>query len=228
MADADPQIKPKAAEPVILKPAFAVRLSAFLKVKPFVSKEDTRYYLNGVHVSSCQDDGALCVATDGHHLGVQRDPDGACWQEVICKIPDQLKAPRARDFLASPWLVCMALGSKGHLSLVEPAPKRDEDTADNAVARVDEALLRFGRVLIDGTYPDWRRVIPAATDGKGARSFNAQYLKSFGDYVRLDGADEMAPHLVLTQDKDFVGVLMPMRWDGQHTAPAWVSQGQPS
>lgn len=211
MAEADPKITEVTVTP--LAPAFAVRLSAMLAVKPFISDEPTRYYLNGVNVEACATGGALCVATNGHRLGAKRDPEGLVITPQIVHLPAVFKMPSktANKHGRSPWVVCMSAGGRGHLSLVPALPVRDEDTAEAAIARVDDCELRYGRAVIDGSFPDWRRVVPAASEGDVTRSFNADNIKVFGSYFTMTGADQMAPHLVRTQDRDFIGVVMPMR-----------------
>lgn len=222
MAEADPKIVETAV--LSLEPAFAVRLSSLLAVEPFISVEPTRYYLNGVYVEPCPKGGAICVATDGHKLGAQRDPEGIVNVPQIVTLPAVFKLPSKTAGKAprSPWVVCMAAGGRGHLSLVGALMRADEDTAEAAIARVDECDLRYGRAVIDGTFPDWRRVVPAASEADITRSFNGDFLKSFGRYFTMTGSDQTAPHLVKTTDSNFVGVVMPMRMiDGPR--PDWFA-----
>lgn len=204
-------------------PVFAVRLEAALRVKPFVSKEEARYYLNGICIEPAEG-GAVCVATDGHRLGARFDKGGLAVGSTITRLPNEIKMPP--KLLASPWLVGMSTGNgKGHISVVEAATQRDEeDTAERAIARVEDCLLRVGHAFINGTFPDWRRVIPEAADEDAVRGFNGLYFKDFGKYVTIRGRDEASPHLVrIHDDPDFVGVLMPMRTDKQ-AVPAWLAR----
>lgn len=56
---------------IILKnPAFLAAASLF------VSKEETRYYLNGVLIEPAPQGGVFLVATDGHRLVCFHDPEG--------------------------------------------------------------------------------------------------------------------------------------------------------
>lgn len=76
------------------KPAFAVRLDSAIKVRPFVSSDECRYYLQGIHVSVAPKGGALCAATDGRRLGVAHDADGIVYEEVIARLPKIVKAEK--------------------------------------------------------------------------------------------------------------------------------------
>jgi hypothetical protein len=223
VSEADPKIE--ALQSLALKPAFAVRLLSILKVSPFVFPDDMRPYLSGVRVEPCDKGGALCVATDGHRLGVQRDPGGLVLQPATVRLPKLLKAPTAADLkkcARGPWLVCMANSSGfGTLSLVDPIRAADSDTADAAIARVEMATIRLGNVLCPDNYPDWRRVVPTATERDVTRSFNPKYIAAFGSNATLTGAGKDSPHLVCTSDRDFIGVLMPMR-PVEHARPDWL------
>jgi DNA polymerase-3 subunit beta len=203
---------------------FAVHLSAALKVRPFTSTEDSRYYLNGVSFEPNGDDGAVMAATDGHRLGAVIDRKGLCLESVIAKLPKEIKSPG--KLLPDPWLVgVLTSPSQGYVALVDPNPVRDDDTPESAMERVDDCTLRIGRAIIDGTFPDWRRVVPRPKKDAPTRSFNADYIKAFGRIMNISGDDEAAPHLVSTGDPDFIGVLMPMRGD-RPEAPDWATVPQ--
>ena len=193
---------------------FAVRLDALLRVRPFVSTEETRYYLNGVYVHPHPEGGAVCVATDGHRLGVRRDSDGIAPEPQIVTLPKGLKAP-ASSKVRNPWAVLTRTGERyGHLSLVEGIHDPKHDTAENAIARVDECFQRFGDTIIDGKFPDYPKIIPTDDEKDAVRGFNGEYLASFGKHLTIRGSDAGAPHLIFDHaDGDFVGVLMPMRAD---------------
>ncbi len=225
MAEADPKIEKPV--PGKLTTAFAVRLDALLRVKAFISKEETRYYLNGVFVQACPDGGALCVATDGHRMGVRRDPAGIVQQPTIVRIPAELKLPRKGLFNAVPWVVCMSNGSKGHMSLVPPMNKVADDTAEAAIANVEDCIMRFGGVVIDGTFPDWQRVMPK--EKKATRvGFNGRYFAGFGQSLEISGEGQHDPYLIQDEsDRDFVGILMPMR-TGAGDIPAWLHIKEPA
>ncbi len=113
-----------------------------------ISTEETRYYLNGIYFHTTEDDGTLvlrAVATDGHRLARA-----------------QIEAPA---------------GSEGMLGIIVPRKavgeiqKLVEDPDATVSVEVSESKLRLtvdGVVLttklIDGTFPDYSRVIPLGND----------------------------------------------------------------
>ena len=115
-----------------------------------ISTEETRYYLNGIYLHAIESEGALklrAVATDGHRL--------------------------ARAELDAP------SGVEGMPGIIIPRKTVAElqklvDDPDIAVTvELSETKIRFtiGSVvltskLIDGTFPDYQRVIPSGNDKK--------------------------------------------------------------
>lgn len=113
-----------------------------------ISTEETRYYLNGIYFHTIESDGVLvlrAVATDGHRL--------------------------ARIELPAP------AGSEGMSGIIIPRKavaeiqKLLEDGDENVTVELSTAKIRltFGGVvltskLIDGTFPDYQRVIPSGND----------------------------------------------------------------
>lgn len=96
-----------------------------------ISTEETRYYLNGVCL-----DGSQMVATDGHRLACH--PSGGDFSKF-----DRPIVPRKAACLMA------SLPPSGSMVIAERYMKADFDGA------------RLTAKLIDGTYPDWRRVVPA-------------------------------------------------------------------
>lgn len=206
---------------------FAVRLEAVLRVRPFISKEATRYYLNGVFVKAGKDSGAICEATDGHRLGFRHDPEGKVITPAIIRLPAELKAPGR---LEKPWVVAVQtkLG-KGYIAIV-PANRAgaDEDTPESAMERIEDCTFRFGDAIIDGTFPDTDRVIPTPSDKDVTRSFNGEYFKSFGRAMTITGADDKSAHLIhIPGDPLFMGILMPMRLETETGIPEWLAGKKP-
>ncbi|MDP0930220.1 MULTISPECIES: DNA polymerase III subunit beta [Paracoccus] len=117
----------------------------FDKAKFAISTEETRYYLNGVymHVAQSEDGQVLrCVATDGHRLA-----------RIDAPLPEG-----ANDLPG----VIVPRKTVGELRKL-----LDDDEADIAVS-VSETKIRFATPeitltskVIDGTFPDYTRVIPA-------------------------------------------------------------------
>ena len=110
-----------------------------------ISTEETRYYLNGIYIHRAES-GELCaVATDGHRLAMTRQalPSGAVQMPSII-------LPR---------------------KAVSELRKLLDDFDGDVLVGLSEtrAEFRFGVVrltskLIDGTFPDYTRVIPVGND----------------------------------------------------------------
>jgi len=143
---------PREDFPVMASSEYASNFSApapvlrrlFDKSKFAISTEETRYYLNGVylHIADAESGKALrCVATDGHRLArIDAEmPEGAA--EMPGVIVPRKTVGEMRKLL-------------------------DEDDTDIEVS-VSETKVRFATTditltskVIDGTFPDYTRVIP--------------------------------------------------------------------
>jgi hypothetical protein len=192
--------------------AFAVPLADFLAVKPFIATEESRYYLRGVRIEP-HEEGAIAVATNGHILGVQYSPKGYCATPGIWICPKALKLARGKN-APEHWVVGTVNGSVSRLHLVH-ATRYDKDAdvaayvSEFPAAGLDE--MSWGHSLIDGTYPDWRKVLPDATPDDAFRAFNGEKLKAFGNAIVMRGKSIHDPHLIQNGDPNFLGVAMPMR-----------------
>jgi DNA polymerase-3 subunit beta len=143
---------PKEDFPVMASSEYASNFSApapvlrrlFDKSKFAISTEETRYYLNGVYMHVADADGKRvlrCVATDGHRLArIDADlPEGA--EDMPGVIVPRKTVNELRKLL-------------------------DDDDMKIAVS-VSETKVRFATPditltskVIDGTFPDYTRVIP--------------------------------------------------------------------
>jgi DNA polymerase-3 subunit beta len=113
-----------------------------------ISTEETRYYLNGIYFHTAESDGQKvlrAVATDGHRLARVEEPlpEGAAGMPGVI-------VPR---------------------KTVLEVRKLAEETQDEIEIRLSETKIRFaiGTVsltskLIDGTFPEYERVIPRGND----------------------------------------------------------------
>jgi len=119
---------------------------AFKNVQPAISTEETRYYLNGIyaHESAGQ---MIFVATDGHRL-----------------LKKELPAPKgAKDMFGS------IIPRKAVKFLIDCM--KGMDVNEYVTIRSQDAKMEFSggnwqviTKLIDGNFPDYTRVIPAAID----------------------------------------------------------------
>jgi len=114
-----------------------------------VSTEETRYYLNGLYVHA-KSEGATkvlrVVATDGHRLACVESPLPAGAEKIAGVIIPRKTVSEVRKLL-------------------------DDTKAENISVALSDNKVRFTleevtltSKLIDGTYPDYERVIPTDTD----------------------------------------------------------------
>ena len=113
-----------------------------------ISTEETRYYLNGIYVHAAERDGVdvlRAVATDGHRLASVEMPlpDGAAGMPGVI-------VPR---------------------KTVAELRKLIDETGEDVTVSLSETKIRFSfddavltSKLIDGTFPDYERVIPSDND----------------------------------------------------------------
>lgn len=213
------KVKKESAEKQFNGVAFAMPLESFIKLKPFISKEETRYYLQGVLVEP-HPEGALAIATDGHRLGVQFAKDAICNEAKVWRVPAEMKVNKK----SPSWVVGTINDGIARLHLVATSIPKDaqSDTAELASLRTDKSTVSFGNAIVADltAYPNWRHILPEKHETDAERAFRGEYVKSFGNAVVLRGRDNSAPHIVETDDPDFFGVLMPMRMNG--SKKAWV------
>lgn len=142
------------------------------KTRFAISTEETRYYLNGIHFHMIDAWTLRAVATDGHRM---------FWADI--KIPgaeiarDGVFARRGiivpRDIICrivTKFAKCDEVAFTVGRQQVANAPARAEGTAPMQqgmpraafAAKVGEMAVTYSGKTIDGTFPDYRRVIPAS------------------------------------------------------------------
>ena len=164
----------------------------FDKSKFAISTEETRYYLNGVymHVATGEDGQALrCVATDGHRLArIDADlPEGA--ETMPGVIVPRKTVGELRKLL-------------------------DDDEATIAVS-VSETKVRFATPeitltskVIDGTFPDYTRVIPQANARK-LEVDAAEFAKAVDRVATVSSERSRAVKMSLDEDRLVLSVNAP-------------------
>lgn len=123
-------------------------IEAIEKVRFAISTEETRYYLNGIYLHS-RKGAPWMVATDGHRMSLFAVAADLDLPTVDCATGWGFIVPR----LALPALGEMAKRGAISLQFWEHKWMRAESGA----------VVMFSK-LIDGTYPDFDRVIPANND----------------------------------------------------------------
>jgi DNA polymerase III subunit beta len=191
---------PKEDFPVMASSEYTANFSAaapvlrrlFDKSKFAISTEETRYYLNGVylHVSEAEGGRVLrAVATDGHRLArIDADlPPGA--EEMPGVIVPRKTVNELRKLL-------------------------DDDEAQIAVS-VSETKVRFATPgitltskVIDGTFPDYTRVIPTGNTKKMEVDAQA-FAKAVDRVATVSSERSRAVKLQLDEDKLVLSVNAP-------------------
>ncbi|WP_417806542.1 DNA polymerase III subunit beta [Thioclava sp.] len=191
---------PKEDFPVMASSEYAANFAAkagvlkrlFDKSKFAISTEETRYYLNGVymHVATGEDGQVLrCVATDGHRLA-RIDaalPDGA--SDMPGVIVPRKTVNEMRKLL-------------------------DDDDQEIAVS-VSETKVRFATPaimltskVIDGTFPDYTRVIPVGNT-RQLEVDAKEFAKAVDRVATVSSERSRAVKLSLEADKLVLSVNAP-------------------
>ncbi|SEL28980.1 DNA polymerase III, beta subunit [Roseivivax marinus] len=191
---------PKEDFPVMASAEYAANFSAkagtlrrlFDKSKFAISTEETRYYLNGVymHIAEAEDGRALrCVATDGHRLA-----------RIDAEVP-----AGAEDMPG----VIVPRKTVGELRKL-----LDDDDTDIAVS-VSETKVRFATPdltltskVIDGTFPDYSRVIPQ-NNTKRLEVDATEFAKAVDRVATVSSERSRAVKLQLDEDRLVLSVNAP-------------------
>ena len=164
----------------------------FDKSKFAISTEETRYYLNGVYMHVSDSDGAKvlrCVATDGHRLA-------------------RIDAPLPMGAEAMPGVI-VPRKTVGELRKL-----LDDDNALIAVS-VSETKIRFATPtitltskVIDGTFPDYTRVIPQGNT-KRLEVDAAEFAKAVDRVATVSSERSRAVKLTIDEDRLVLSVNAP-------------------
>jgi len=173
-------------------PSPVLRQNSFDKSKFAISTEETRYYLNGVYLHIADSDGGhvlRAVATDGHRLArIDADmPEGASGMAGV--IVPRKTVNELRKLL-------------------------DDDEVQIAVS-VSETKIRFATPaitltskVIDGTFPDYTRVIPQGNTRK-MEVDAADFAKAVDRVATVSSERSRAVKLQLDEDRLVLSVNAP-------------------
>lgn len=153
-----------------------------------ISTEETRYYLNGIYLHAI-DDKLRAVATDGHRLAQA-----------------EIKAPK---------------GTKGMPGIIVPrktvaeVQRLIDDAGEEVKVELSATKIRFSlgnavltSKLIDGTFPDYARVIPAAND-KTLIVDKSEFMSAVDRVSTVSSERGRAVKLALTDGKLTLSVVNP-------------------
>jgi DNA polymerase-3 subunit beta len=113
-----------------------------------ISTEETRYYLNGIYFHTLEVSGTMvlrAVATDGHRLARV-----------------EMAAPAGSESM--PGVIIPRKAVAEIIKLVEDGGESVEIELSSAKIRLTFGGVVLTSKLIDGTFPDYQRVIPAGND----------------------------------------------------------------
>ncbi|MCK4711319.1 MAG: DNA polymerase III subunit beta [Marinosulfonomonas sp.] len=191
---------PKEDFPVMASSEYATNFSAkasvlrrlFDKTKFAISTEETRYYLNGVYMHVADDDGGQvlrCVATDGHRLARVDAALPAGAADMVGVIVPRKTVNELRKLL-------------------------DDDDVKIAVS-VSETKVRFATPeitltskVIDGTFPDYTRVIPTGNTKK-LEVDAAEFARAVDRVATVSSERSRAVKLTLDEDRLILSVNAP-------------------
>lgn len=159
----------------------AEHLDAFKWVMLAASKEETRYYLNGVYF-----DKDTIVATDGHRLhsfaheikwGREEEakPKKGLTKSRKKAEPAPEPKPEVKPGNILPTKACTLM-----LELVKETKAKEVTILfhDNLTFTINVGVAVLDGKLIDGTFPDWRRVVPKKDTLKGKTTLNNAEIKT--------------------------------------------------
>ena len=162
------------------------------KTRFAISTEETRFYLNGIYLHAAKDGKTptlRAVATDGHRLArLELElPDGAAEMPGII-VPRKTVTELRR-------LLDDADGAV------------DVSLSDTKIQFISDGVELTSK-LIDGTFPDYQRVIPASNDK--ALTLDSKEFAQSVDRVSTISADKTrAVKLALAKDKLTLSVINP-------------------
>jgi hypothetical protein len=218
----------------------SVRADLFRLAYSAVSTEETRYYLNGVRIEPHPVKGALLVSTDGQRMVCIYDVDATCDEQAIVQLPKYalaLCATKAKNLDVDRQMLHVSLADKSAQLVREVLNK------DGLVTKAEPLMTAHG-VIIDGTYPDWRKVTPqGAMEPISLSAFNPRYmaelakigsgLSSAGStsamyFLRRSGGNDGDPVVVrFSRVEHLFAILMPMRADPVTALPDFFSAELP-
>lgn len=188
-----------------------INLAALAAVAPAMGDKDIRFYLNGVAVE-CEKGVVTLIALDGYVMVAARHP-GMSYEGG--HEPSQTLLPR--DFVLN--ILKNAKVGNDYVTV---------DVLGDKSLSCDLSLTTIKGTAIDGTYPDWRSVIPVwdakptdmapfnpevmqvALDASKAYSKRAK-TRAKGVHFKPAGEASTAFVLTYTDEASVIGVVMPLR-----------------
>ena len=188
----------------------SINIATLKAVNLAVSTEETRYYLKGVLVEVTEKT-VTYTATNGHILLSRRED---------CVEPNTLTGS---------WII-----SSDFIKSAKPGKHIDYADMTIVPGPNNSTMLAFTGTItgmaapIDGTFPDYRRIIPATVDGKPGQ-YDGNYTGTFAKFAKALGlgyftvhhnGDQPAP-VTFDSHQGVYGIIMPLRQNNSTETPAW-------
>ena len=169
---------------------FEVKTELLKSALLFSSKEKTRYYLNGVYFEKTET-GVAIVTTDGHRMFVAKvQVDDACSNFEPFIVPNEI-------------IKQVLTGYKGTTVLVD---------------ELNKIIGNINFASIDGTFPNWRRVLVTEPVSDEPAQFNPVYIGDIGKANKLLKTQATIYHngikpapITFTSRDDCFLIQMPMK-----------------
>jgi DNA polymerase-3 subunit beta len=179
--------------------------------------------LNGINLEFTPD-GVIMAATDGHRMIVLRQPygeHGATAAHASVIVPRDLVAKLKVNKRDGDAMTTLTIADDGRLTF-------------------EYAGESFGGSCIDGSFPDYRRVVPQDLDGKPAQ-YNPAYLADFAKarqeltgqkadrdgktspIVRYNGGSPAVVDFAYNTGFEAFGIIMPLRTTDRTLYYSWAS-----
>jgi hypothetical protein len=199
---------------------FSIKADYAQLVSPFASNDKTRWNLNGFYVQRHPSGGAVIVATDGRSMGVFHDQFGEVKAPAIARLHKTTLAACAED--------CTLVLTGDRAGVYQMWNK--ETGEGILVAGQDQAV-------IEGDFPDWRRIIPPIPNEIKPSTFAFTELKKFEKIrqfgskiaaLRIFATEPHGPAIVLTGRDDFLGLILPIDSVEENRMPQWMPRPSPA
>lgn len=188
----------------------SINIATLKAVNLAASTEETRYYLCGVYVEVTAKT-VTYTATNGHILLSRRE--------------DSVEP----NTLIGAWIIPSAF-----IKTAKPNKYIDIATMTTIAGPNDGVRLAFDGTItgmvapIDGSFPDYRRVLPATVDGKPGQydgnytAVMAKFAKALGlGYAHIHHNGDGPAPVTFNSHQGVFGVIMPLRANASTETPAW-------
>lgn len=164
----------------------------FDKSKFAISTEETRYYLNGVYMHTAESEGQpvlRCVATDGHRLA-------------------RIDAPLPVKADGMPGVIVPRKTVNELRKLLDDEETEIKVSVSETKVRFVTPMITLTSKVIDGTFPDYARVIPASNSRK-LEVDAAEFARAVDRVATVSSERSRAVKLSLDEDRLVLSVNAP-------------------